>query len=1091
MILNYLLPKLYKQKDFERIIENLSKGKKEQKIVGLSNFAKAYFFAALFQRERRAILILLPTQSEAEELYQNLLLFTENAFLFPSWETLPYEEQKPSDMLMGERLKILFRLIDQDEIILVAYPRSISYKIIPAKDLSSKKIIIKKNKEIDRDVLVRKLVSFGYERSEQVDEEGYFRVQGGIIDIYSPADFPVRIEFFGDSIESIREFDIFTQRSIRQFEEIVILPRNEYMIEDQDKAKVSFFKYLLKETLVVIDEAAEFWLQCKNMEKEIDDFYQEKLLIKEKVPCPSEVFVSTKDIENDLLKYSKIHTLLIDNENIKTTETFFNFISSPKNYTGAFDLFMEDLLKWQEEGYEVVILVKLESHKERILNLIQENKDINKDDIKIKIIEEKTISHGFLIEEIKIVIITEQEIWGRLKIPKRKYKEVEKTFVKDYRELDVKDYVVHVSYGIGRYLGIKSMESQGVKRDYLAIEYANNDKIYLPLDQMHLIEKYIGEENPRIYPLGGNLWEQTKKRVKKAVQKIAKELLELYAYRKTIPGTSFSKDSKWQYEFEESFIYEETDDQLRTIIEVKKDMECSSPMDRLVCGDVGYGKTEVAMRAAFKAAVSNKQVEVLVPTTILAQQHYLTFKERFKDFPICVEMISRFRTSKEQKRIIEELKQGKIDIVIGTHRLLQKDVAYKNLGLLVIDEEQRFGVSHKEKIKKLHKNVDVLSLTATPIPRTLHMSLVGIRDMSIINTPPPDRLPIRTLITKFDENIVRKAILRELDRGGQIYFVHNKVATIENMYYCLSSSMPEINIAIAHGQMSEKELEKVMIRFVKKEYDLLLSTSIIESGLDIPSVNTIIINNAHEFGLSQLYQLRGRVGRAKHIAYAYLLYPEQKVLSKVAQERLKAIMECTELGSGFKIAMRDLEIRGAGNILGSEQHGNILAVGFDLYCKLLSQEIAMIKGESIPVEINPKIDLGIDAYIPENIVSDSKRRQIMYRKMASLESINELEEYKKELKDRFREIPKEIYNLLEIIEMKIIAKEIKVESVTIIKNEAWIKFAKGEDKVISKLIKLIQSNSNLKLDPNEQNILKVINIKSNVGLIKNILHELS
>jgi transcription-repair coupling factor (superfamily II helicase) len=639
-------------------------------------------------------------------------------------------------------------------------------------------------------------------------------------------------------------------------------------------------------------------------------------------------------------------------------------------------------------------------------------------------------------------------------------------------------------------MGIKNIEAQGVRRDYLVIEYAGNDKLYLPLDQMHLIEKYMGEENPTIYPLGGNLWERTKNRVRKSLVKIAKELLELYAYRKTVAGFSFSKDTQWQYEFEEEFIFEETEDQLKSIKEVKKDMEKPVPMDRLVCGDVGYGKTEVAMRAAFKAVMDNKQVEILVPTTILAQQHYLGFKDRFKNFPIEIEMLSRFRTPKQQKTILERLKKGEVDIIIGTHRLLQNDVKFKDLGLLIIDEEQRFGVVHKEKIKKLHRKVDVLSLTATPIPRTLYMSLVGVRDMSIINTPPPGRLPIRTVVTKYDQDMVRKAILREIDRGGQIYYVYNKVETIYKIYRKLSSLVPEVKIVVAHGQMSEKELEKVMLRFVKKDYDLLLSTSIIESGLDIPSVNTIIIHNAHEFGLSSLYQLRGRVGRAKHLAYAYLFYPPGKILSKVAKERLKTIMDFKDLGSGFKIAMKDLEIRGAGNILGPEQHGNIVAVGFDLYCKLLSQEIARIKGEELPLTPEPKIELNIDAYIPEEIISDSRKRQIFYRRMAKIDNLGELEDFKEEVKDRFGEMPKAISNLIEIVEMRIISKDLNIESVVIRNGEAWIKFAKVEDELVEKLLKLKNYYDHLKLDLDDKSIIKIINIKENIGIIKNILHEL-
>jgi len=1088
MFLNYLLSKLYIHKNFKEILKNLSKKQKEQKVIGLSILTKAYLLSALFEKEKKTILIITPTQNEAEELHQNLLLFTKNTFLFPSWEILPYEEQRPAEGLMGERIKILFKFLAKEQMIVVAFPRSISYKLIPPKELQTKKILIKKGEETNRDELIKILVSFGYEICEQVEEEGYFRAQGGIVDLYPPSEVPLRVEFFGDVIESIREFNISTQGSLRHLEEVLILARNESILCDCQGQKVSFFEYVPEEVLLVIDEWSRFYFEYKNLQKEIDDFYQERLLISKKIPSPAEIFIKIEDIKNILSRYYLIHTSLINNTEIKSSEIFFN-IPFLVSYNGKISLLVEDLLNWQAKNYEVVVLVRSKLQEERILSSIEEEVAL-KEKIKIFIFEENVYLHGFLEEEIKLVVISEQEIWEKIKISKRRYKSTEKWVVKDYRELDIHDYVVHVNYGIGRYLGIKNIETQGIKRDYLVLEYDNNDKLYLPLDQMHLVEKYTGGENPPLYPLGGNLWNQVKKRVKESVQKVAKELLELYAYRKVLSGFSFSKDSKWQCELEESFIYQETEDQLKSLAEVKKDMESPFPMDRLVCGDVGYGKTEVAIRAAFKAVMNNKQVGILVPTTILAQQHYLTLRERFKNFPICVEILSRFKTQNEQKKIVEELKDGKIDIIIGTHRLLQKDVVFKDLGLLIIDEEQRFGVTHKEKMKRLHKEVDILTLTATPIPRTLYMSFVGIRDISVINTPPPERFPIRTLVTKFDQDIIKKAILREIDRGGQIYFVHNKVVTIKEIYNYLSSLIPEVKIVIAHGQMPGKDLENIMMKFIKKEYDLLLSTSIIESGLDIPSVNTIIINDAHEFGLSQLYQLRGRVGRTNHLAYAYLLYPSQKSLSKPSQERLKTIMECTELGCGFKIAMRDLEIRGTGNILGHRQHGNIVAVGFGLYCNLLSQEIAKIKGENISQEINPKIDLNIDAYIPESFISAPKIKQAMYKRMASIKKIEELGEYKEEFKDRFGKIPKVIDNLFKIIEMKIISKKIKVESVTIIEDEACLRFMEVDNKLVSKLVKLVENNNNLRLDPQGKNILRVLNVKNNLDLVKKILQEL-
>ncbi|MFW5787875.1 MAG: transcription-repair coupling factor, partial [Halanaerobiales bacterium] len=707
-------------------------------------------------------------------------------------------------------------------------------------------------------------------------------------------------------------------------------------------------------------------------------------------------------------------------------------------YHSQLDMLSSNLKELLNKNYKIIITLNTKNKVNRFKEFLEEK------NIPVCVDKEREIcpkqvnlmigsfSEGFVIEDINLVIYTEKEVFGKPQKKKRKLADLEKGIeISSLNELKVGDYVVHENHGIGKYKGIKTLEVQDQHQDYLVIQYADEDKLYVPTEHVDLVQKYIGADQkpPKLYKLGGSEWKKVKQRVKSSVREMAIGLLELYAERETIDGYAFSPDTVWQKEFEDVFPYQETPDQIQAIEDVKKDMESNTPMDRLLCGDVGYGKTEVAIRAAFKAAMDQKQTAVLVPTTILAQQHFNTFRERIDKYPINVEMISRFRSKSEQKKVLKKLARGKVDIIIGTHRLLSKDVVFNDLGLLIIDEEQRFGVSHKEKLKDLKRNVDVLTLTATPIPRTLHMALVGVRDMSVIETPPENRYPIRTYIREFNKDLIKETIRREMNREGQVYFVHNRVEDIDKKAAMISDLLPEARVAVAHGQMNENKLEKIMFDFYNKEYDVLVCTTIIENGLDIPNVNTIIINRAENMGLAQLYQLRGRVGRSNRVAYAYLLYQKDRVLSEVAEKRLKAIKEFTNLGSGFKIAMRDLEIRGAGNLLGAEQHGHIASIGFSLYCKLLESAIEELKGEDKTEDIEIEVNLSIDAYIPEEYITDSKQKIDIYKKIKRARSESKIIDIVDELLDRFGDPPQVVMNLIEITRIKITARKLNIEKI--------------------------------------------------------------
>ena len=811
----------------------------------------------------------------------------------------------------------------------------------------------------------------------------------------------------------------------------------------------TFIDYLREDTLIFWDEPLHIWENGEKLWQEINE--TNSSLLAEGVILPRQkglyrrpeefLFQESYQQVSFSLLMSKIPGMQVDkiiNIPNKTMSKFY----------GKWDILEEEINHWFREGYRVNIMASTPQRCGEVVEFLERQNIKASSGLSLENSGERvgviscSLENGFILPQLKLALIGEQEI-----IPQRKKKRIWKSSregvrISDYHELEIGDYVVHEHHGIGQYLGVRTLEINGVNRDYLCLKYGGEDKLFIPTDQIDLVRKYIGGEGkkPRLHSLDSNEWTRVKNRVKESVQKLARELLSLYASRQAAEGYAFSPDHPWQRDFEARFPYQETKDQLKAIKEVKEDMEKPQPMDRLICGDVGYGKTEVAMRAAFKGVMEGKQVAFLVPTTILAQQHYQSFQERFASFPVNVDVISRFKTPAQQKETLRQIKSGWTDIIIGTHRLLSSDVSFKDLGLLIVDEEQRFGVRHKEKLKMLRREVDVLTMTATPIPRTLHMSLVGVRDLSVIETPPENRYPIQTYVVEYSESLIREALLRELNRGGQAFFVHNRVETIEKWEKKLKKLIPEARIAIGHGQMPESRLEKVMFHFLNKDYDLLLCTTIIEAGLDIPNVNTMVIHDADKMGLAQLYQLKGRIGRSSRLAYAYLTYQKDKVLSQVAEKRLQAIKEFTELGSGFKIALRDLEIRGAGNLLGPEQHGYMEAVGFDLYCQLLEQSIREMKGikrESAP---ETKIELNVNAYVPSHYIAHHSQKMQVYQKIASLGSQEEVKDVKRELEDRFGKIPLPVNNLLMVTRIKLYAQSLFINSIIQDKERIIIKF---------------------------------------------------
>ena len=870
----------------------------------------------------------------------------------------------------------------------------------------------------------------------------------------------------------------------------------------------SFFDYLQGYTFVV-DDFKRSSGKMESIYYEFNENYMSFLQRGDILPSQNSLLLNKGELESKLENSSLITLSSFLNKSdglFNTVDIGFEEVTLNK-YNGQLNMLIEDIQERNEKKYKTVILAGTRPRGERLVKTLMEKgifstyKDsIDKIEAGEVVITFGNLLRGFDYPELELSIISDKDIFGETR-RKRSGKAVRKKGVAkitSFAELKPGDYVVHANHGIGVYKGIKQMAAGGTTRDYLDIVYDKGDKLYVPVDQLDLVQKYIGSEgnSPKINKLGGAEWQKAKAKARKSINEIAQDLVKLYAARATLKGHSFGKDTEWQRQFEDEFPYEETPDQLASLEEIKRDMESDKPMDRLLCGDVGYGKTEVAIRAAFKAVMDGKQVAFLVPTTILADQHYNNFIKRFSDFPIKIDMISRFRTPKQQKATLQALKEGNVDILIGTHRLVSKDIVFKDLGLLIVDEEQRFGVAQKEKIKGMKKNVDVLTLSATPIPRTLHMSLTGVRDISVIETPPEDRYPIQTYVVEQNDQLIRDAILREIGRGGQVYFVYNRVESIDSMANYIRDLVPECKVGIMHGQMTEKELETEMIAFMNKEYDVLVCTTIIETGIDISNVNTMIVHNADKMGLSQLYQLRGRVGRANRIAYAYFIYTKDKILTEVAEKRLKALKDFTELGSGFKIAMRDLEIRGAGNMMGSSQHGHMASIGYDLYCRMLEDTIKLIKGEIENEPIETSVDIKVDAFIPSSYITDEIQKIEVYKKIAAIENINDFMEIKSELEDRYSSIPDSVYNLMDIAYIKSICKGLYIEDIKETAKELRFKFVKGykgfED-IYSVLLNQYKDDVILYFGETPSFAIKLANIKKETALeyYKKLLEDIS
>ncbi|MGL4109631.1 transcription-repair coupling factor [Clostridium sp. LP20] len=839
------------------------------------------------------------------------------------------------------------------------------------------------------------------------------------------------------------------------------------------KESESLFDYL-KDYIFILDEKVRSLGKLDSTYLEFNENYSVFLERGDILPSQGKLLMEKEELIETLEEKVDI-TLETFSKNSEILRALYKIemnAATLHHYQGQLDLLIEDILKKKNEGYRTIILSGTRARGERLVDTLRDRgiESNYRDKIDEIALGEVVITFGNLLKgfecpEYKVCVISDKEVFGeaKRKLSKKKTKSKGVSKIKSFADLKPGDYVVHANHGVGVYKGIKQIEVGGHKRDYLDIIYDKGDKLYVPVDQLDLVQKYIGSEgkSPKVNKLGGTEWQKAKAKVKKSINEIAQDLVKLYATRATMKGHKFAKDTAWQRQFEDEFPFQETPDQLTSLEEIKKDMESDKSMDRLLCGDVGYGKTEVAVRAAFKAVMEGKQVAFLVPTTILAEQHYKNIIKRFSDFPIKIDMISRFRSAKEQKATLQAVKEGNVDILIGTHRLVSKDIVFKDLGLLIVDEEQRFGVAQKEKIKNIKKNVDVLTLSATPIPRTLHMSLTGVRDISVIETPPEERYPIQTYVVEQNDQLIRDAIMREISRGGQVYFVHNRVEDIGKMASYVQNLVPESKVAIAHGQMTERQLEKEMIAFMANDFNVLVCTTIIETGIDIPNVNTIIIYDSDKMGLSQLYQLRGRVGRSNRIAYAYLLYTKDKVLTEVAEKRLKALKDFTELGSGFKIAMRDLEIRGAGNMMGSSQHGHMATVGYDLYCRMLEDTVKLIKGEIDKEPIETTVDLKVDAYIPSSYIEDEIQKIEVYKKIAAIESLDEYMDIKEELEDRYSEIPEAVYNLMDIAYIKSRAKLLSIEEIKETPKDVIFKFVQGDEEhkeVFKKLMDKYKNN---------------------------------
>ena len=1151
---------------FERLKNLLFQGEKQIYLSGVKGSFLPFLLSKLALSVSRSFLVVTPDNNLAEEVCREFRFYLGKnekiyrpVLFFPSWETLPYDTADPHPEKVIARLESLYHLQQQESFpIVVATLQAVMQHCISLPDLKKSIISINYHKQIDRDFLLERLVSSGYQNAPLVEERGEFSVRGGILDIFPPLyASPIRLEFFGDRVDSIRHFNPVTQRSISTLEKIIILPASEIILDEKSKNRaleqlevlqqtdsiqprlrkelreqiktkghfpgISFLLELFYNSLGTLTQylsgdSIVWFYGISDWEDAIADYWEkisESLLSAQneskKSSLGTNLYLRPEEIKRSLAAFTNIWIRAL--EIFNPEETSFSFSTSDnqdlfkeiieaKSRSRPFAKLVQKIQTWLREYYLVVLVVYSDIQKKRLQDLIAgygltaticddfSSLQGFKPGKKGLILTLGQIQRGFRSQTDKIVVLTEGEVFGEKISHWKKVEPIEGDPISTLDDLQVNEFVVHVDYGVGQYKGLHSLEVGENKNDYLLIEYRDQDRLYVPVFRLNLVQKYrcsAEGTTPLLNKLGGKSWINTKDKVKKAIMAHAKELLKIYASRQTLEGFSFSPRDQMYREFETQFEYEETRDQTNAIEDAVKDMESLRPMDRLICGDVGYGKTEVALRASFKAVMDNKQVAVLVPTTILAYQHYQTFTHRFRDFPVNVGMLSRFQTPREQKEVITQLKKGNLDIVIGTHRLLQKDIDFNDLGLAIIDEEHRFGVRHKEKLKKLRTLVDVLALTATPIPRTLQLSLLGIRDLSIINSPPEDRLAIRTFIAHFDENIIREAIMREFMRNGQVFFVHNRVENIEPVANHLKELVPEARLATAHGQMKEKELEKVMWAFHQKEINLLLCTTIIESGMDFPNANTIIINRADRLGVAQLYQLRGRVGRSSHQAYAYFLIPQAPVLTDKAKKRLELLAKFSELGSGFRLANLDLELRGGGNILGLSQSGHMAQVGIELYYQLIESSVKGIKGEKLSPEIDPEIRLKISAYLPEEYVPDIHQRLKIYKKLASGLEENQIKNLENELQDRFGPLPEVANNLLIISSIKPTLRKYLVTSLDFNGKEIILAFHPEAERSLEKILNLLKTRKNqAKFTPDHKLIVAFSNGNNGKEVIKEV-----
>ncbi len=1094
--MNFLIKTLEENKKFQELTKQISKTGPIA-ISGLVDVEKLHVLAAIFNETKRPMVLVTYNEIQARKLYQDLKKLIKQTYFFPKKEITSYDYVAQSKEIEYKRIDVLNKMYlakqQKEPIIIVTTIEAVMQKMIAKDTLYQNVIDFKVGKTYLLDGIKEKLVGLGYERSDLIENKGQFSIRGGIVDVGLSEKIGVRIEFWGDEVDSIRFFQISSQRSTEMLKEITIFPAHELIVQDLSEAvkniqekypeeiedielikngdyiskinkyfnefyenQASFLDYMSDEYLLLLDEKSKINQRKTNI---IEDNNKLIASLVEKEKFVPEAIENISKFEYNFEEKQIIY--LEQNDSIKNIQKYYFETREINFYNLQLDLLLADIVPYQKNKKKVVLLAGNEISAKKLCDILKENQINYKYEQEAENVKPGEIivtiggfSSGFENYDLNLIVISLQ---NNFEEPVKRKKKLSSTF-KDsekivFADLKPGDIVVHQTHGIGQFIGVNTITADGVTKDYIKIKYRNDDILYVPTNSLDSVRKYIGggdNSSPRLNKLGGKEWSATTSKVKKNLEAVAKDLIELYAKRQKIKGFSFSPDTPWQKQFEDSFPYTETDDQLRCIQDVKKDMEKPQPMDRLLCGDVGYGKTEVAIRAAFKAVMDQKQVAYLVPTTILANQQYEEFKTRMQEFAINVELLNRFKTKKEQDEIIKKLKLGEVDVVVGTHRLLSEDVNFKDLGLLIIDEEHRFGVKDKEKIKKLRTNIDVLTMTATPIPRTLHMSIVGVRDMSVIYEPPHNRKPVQTYVLEYDQEVITEAITKEIERGGQVFYLFNQVEGIEKKANEISMLVPEAKVGFAHGKMSGRELEEIMESFINHEINVLVCTTILESGIDIPNANTIIVENADRLGLAQLYQIRGRVGRSDKQAYAYVTYKRDKLLSEVADKRLKAIKEFTEFGSGFKIAMRDLEIRGAGSMLGEMQHGHMEQVGYDTYCKLLDEVIKEMQGIEVVEEQDVQIDLAVSSYIPDNFIENSSQKIEIYQNIALCRTEEELQNVIDEVIDRYGRLPKELENLIDIARIKQLAR--KANILKIAQRENGIVFYFVKEKIRPEMV---------------------------------------